>query len=226
VELVVAESHGLKRSVASGRRRKPKSKNSLEVRMHRHFTLTALCAIAATATCFSGTASAVPPNKTTITLTCDRDAQAVAHVEAHRRIGRGAGRDGSRVRPSAGTRSDRQVIPTSAPATLAVVGPYDIAAGGATTPCAGSGTTDVQARVHRGVGLRCDPRRSLGVEAVASYEYASVVVVVVTECDYGRVLALVIATVMPDGLPCIVMYPVMIWLESVYPLPRGRGSRT
>jgi hypothetical protein len=109
--------------------------------MNRRYPLLTMCAIAATATCFTGTASAAPPNKTTITLTCDREtARASAHVELLNASGDVLAATDVVCDPSAGARSVRQVISTSAPATDAAVLPYDVATSAGATPCAGSGS--------------------------------------------------------------------------------------
>ena len=107
----------------------------------RRFTLFTIGTIVATATCFAGTASADPPNRTTITLTCDRGtAQASAHVVLMDASGGLLAASDVACNPSAGTRSERQVISTPAPATQAAVQPYDVTTATGSTPCAGSGT--------------------------------------------------------------------------------------
>jgi hypothetical protein len=109
--------------------------------MTRRLAIVTFSCLAASATCFAGTASATPPNKTTITVTCDRDTeQAIAHVELLDGSGTVAAVTDLTCGQTTGTRSERQVISTLVPVTDVAIGPYEITTATGMTPCAGSGS--------------------------------------------------------------------------------------
>ena len=103
-----------------------------------------LAAMFAVAPLAAGTASAAPPIKTTILLTCDKTVDAQATVTLRSAVVGGSDlatvtNADLRCGPAAGSNRARIVVPTDVPAVAVVVTQFDVASGGNSMSCSDPG---------------------------------------------------------------------------------------